>query len=73
MRCMLKSISWRMFVRRLGEFGFSGPLWGGKYPFMVKGNLRLHIPRDHGSDIGAPLLREILRQAEISIEEWMKK
>jgi len=70
---MLKTMSWRALVRRLTDFGFSGPLWGGKHPFMMKGSLRLHIPRDHGSDIGVALLREILRQAEIPTEEWSKK
>lgn len=70
---MLKPMSWRALVRRLGDFGFTGPLWGGKHPFMIKGSLRLHIPRDHGSDIGISLLREILRQAEISMKDWSKR
>ncbi len=70
---MLKAMSWRNFVKRLADFGFTGPLWGGKHPFMVKGNLKLHIPRDHGSDIGVGLLREILRQAGIELNDWMGK
>ncbi|MFH1098361.1 MAG: type II toxin-antitoxin system HicA family toxin [Candidatus Uhrbacteria bacterium] len=67
---MLRPISWRELVRRLRVLGFSGPFWGTKHPFMVRGNLKLHIPRDHGSDIGAPLLAEILRQAGISRNDW---
>ena len=67
---MLKPVAWRELVRRLRAFGFTGPDWGTKHPFMVRGSLKLHIPRDHGSDIGAPLLSEILRQAGIRRDEW---
>ena len=67
---MPSPVSWRELVRRLRDFGFSGPLWGAKHPFMVRGSLKLHIPRDHSRDIGAPLLSEILRQAGIRRDEW---
>lgn len=67
---MLKPIAWRAFVRRLREFGFTGPAYGGKHPFMIKGVFKLHIPGDHGKDIGVALLREILRQADIDPKDW---
>jgi len=67
---MPKAISWRELVKGLRAFDFEGPLWGGKHPFMVRGALKLHIPRDHGKDIGSSLLCEILRQAGISVKEW---
>jgi len=38
---------------------------------MVKGALKLRIPNPHAAkDIHISLLREILRQAGISVEEW---
>jgi predicted RNA binding protein YcfA (HicA-like mRNA interferase family) len=37
---------------------------------MSKGSHKLRIPNDHGSDISAPLIREILRQAHIDPKEW---
>ena len=37
---------------------------------MLKGNLRIIIPNPHRNDIGFRLLSAILRQAEISREEW---
>jgi predicted RNA binding protein YcfA (HicA-like mRNA interferase family) len=40
--------------------------------FMVKGSLKLRIPNPHQSDIGISLLREILRQADISPSDWNK-
>jgi predicted RNA binding protein YcfA (HicA-like mRNA interferase family) len=38
---------------------------------MVKGALKLRIPNPHGgNDIHISLLREILHQGGLSIEEW---
>jgi predicted RNA binding protein YcfA (HicA-like mRNA interferase family) len=67
---MPKPISWRELVRRLREMGFEGPAWGGKHPFMIKGSFKLRIPNDHSEDIRPALLKEILRQAKISLDEW---
>ena len=51
--------------------GFEGPYSGGKHSFMVRGEQTLRVPNPHGADIGTGLLRRILRQAGISIEEWL--
>ena len=67
---MPKPVSWRELVTRLRALGFTGPEWGGKHPFMIKGTLKLRIPNDHGEDVRAPLLKELLRQAGISNEAW---
>lgn len=67
---MPKPVSWREMIRRLRKLGFTGPEWGKKHPFMVKGSLRLRIPNDHGEDVRTPLLAEILRQAEIDMRTW---
>lgn len=39
---------------------------------MVKHGVTLRIPNPHEADIGRDLLARILRQAEISKEEWEK-
>ncbi len=40
---------------------------------MVKGSLKIRIPNVHGSkEIHISLLKEILRQAGITTEEWDK-
>jgi predicted RNA binding protein YcfA (HicA-like mRNA interferase family) len=57
-------------VRALKRLGFNGPYAGGKHEFMVKDSLKLRIPNPHQGDISRGLLAEILRQAEISREEW---
>jgi predicted RNA binding protein YcfA (HicA-like mRNA interferase family) len=37
---------------------------------MRRGALKLRIPNPHEGDIGPALLKEILRQAGITREEW---
>jgi len=69
----MKPVSRRELIRRLRSFGFEGPFSGGHYSFMKRGRLKLRIPNPHGKDISVPLLREILRQAGISEDEWEKQ
>ncbi len=66
----LNPISRRELIRRLRALGFEGPYQQGKHPFMVRGTLRLRIPNPHEADIGVDLLTRILRQADVSREEW---
>lgn len=40
----LTPISWNDLVKKLRNLGFEGPLFGGKHPFMTKGDLVLIIP-----------------------------
>jgi predicted RNA binding protein YcfA (HicA-like mRNA interferase family) len=69
----LKPVSHSELVRGLKTFGFEGPSSGGKHLYMLKGNLRLTIPNPHRQKIGIDLLMRILRQAEITKEEWIDK
>lgn len=65
------AIQRRQLIRKLRALGFTGPFSGGRHQFMVKGALKLRIPNPHAAkDIHISLLREILRQAGISVEEW---
>jgi predicted RNA binding protein YcfA (HicA-like mRNA interferase family) len=57
-------------VQKFKALGWSGPLYGGKHPFMLKGTKKQRIPNPHASDLHVSLLREILRQAGITDEEW---
>ncbi len=67
---MPKNISWRKLVQKFRELGFDGPYSGGRHLFMAKGELKIRIPNPHRGDISKYLLAEILRQAEISNDEW---
>jgi predicted RNA binding protein YcfA (HicA-like mRNA interferase family) len=66
----LRPIKRNDLVRYLKQIGFTGPYVGGKHQFMIKDKLRLTIPNPHQSEIGINLLYKILKQAEISKEDW---
>ena len=59
------------FIRKLKKLGFEGPFPGGKHLFVVKNDIKLTIPNPHRNEIGVDLLRRILKQANISVKEWL--
>jgi predicted RNA binding protein YcfA (HicA-like mRNA interferase family) len=63
-------ISRRDLVRYLRDVGFDGPYPGGKHQYMVKGELKLTIPNPHQGDISQALLARMLRQGNITRDEW---
>lgn len=67
----LTPISWTELIRKLRVFGFDGPYYGGKHPYMIRGDLVLTIPNPHRTEIRVDLQVRILRQAAISREEWI--
>lgn len=67
---MLKSVTLRELVRRLRTLGFEGPYSGGRHFFMIRDMLKLRIPNPHRGEISKGLLAEILRQGDISKDEW---
>lgn len=60
----------RDLVRKLKILGFDGPYPGGKHQWMQRRGLRITIPNPHQGAIDPGLIRRILRQAGISVEEW---
>ncbi len=52
--------------------GFEGPFPGGKHEYMEKGDITLRVPNPHRGDISKNLLDRLLKQAEITKEEWRK-
>ncbi len=67
---MPKPIKHREMLRRLRVLGWSGPYQQGKHPFMVRNDERLTIPNPHYGDIDWSLMKGILRNAEISADDW---
>jgi len=66
-------ISRKDLIKKFRSLGFSGPYSGGRHQFMVKDTLKIRIPNPHKSrEVSDSLLREILRQADISKDEWTK-
>jgi predicted RNA binding protein YcfA (HicA-like mRNA interferase family) len=60
----------RDLVAYLRKEGFEGPYSGGKHQFMIHNSITLRIPNPHQADIGVELLSRLLKQANISREEW---
>lgn len=67
----LTPVSWRNLVTRLQELGFEGPYAGGKHPQMRRDDVTVIIPNPHEGDISVGLLSRILRQAGVSLNEWL--
>jgi hypothetical protein len=63
-------ISRRDLIRYARQLGFSGPYAGGRHQFLQKGEVRLVLPNPHRGDISSDLLARILRDAQISRDEW---
>jgi predicted RNA binding protein YcfA (HicA-like mRNA interferase family) len=57
--------------KRLRNLGWDGPFSGGKHEFMVRGAMKLPIPNPHGGVLGVGMVSEILRETEISREDWL--
>ena len=57
-------------VQKFRVLGFDGPYSGSRHLFMLKGNLKVHIPNPHQGDISKHLIIEILRQADILSKDW---
>ena len=63
----------RELIRKFKALGYAGPFSGGRHQFMVNGPKKIRIPNPHASgDVHISLVKEILRQADISEEEWDK-
>jgi len=66
-------VSWTELVKGLRKLGFDGPFQGGKHPYMIKNNLVLTIPNSHRKQISIDLLSRILKQADITKEQWLER
>ena len=70
-----KSTERRDLIKRFKALGWTGPHKGrGRHPeYMAKGTQVVKLPNPHSRhrDIGEPLLKRILQQAGISVDDWM--
>lgn len=39
---------------------------------MMRGDQKIFIPNPHGGDIGTPLLKQILKEFDNGLEEWIR-
>ncbi len=57
-------------IRYLRRLGFDGPFAGGHHEFMERSEVRLVLPNSHRGDIAAEFVARLLREAEVTREEW---
>jgi predicted RNA binding protein YcfA (HicA-like mRNA interferase family) len=67
----LSPVARRELVRKLKGLGFDGPFPGGKHQWMRRGGFRVTIPNPHGGAIDPGFIRRILRQAGVTLDEWV--
>lgn len=66
----LTPISRRKFIGKLRVLGFEGPYAATRHEYMVRGVQKVFIPNPHGKDIATPLLRRLLAEFDITLDEW---
>ena len=57
-------------IQKLKELGFAGPYSGGRHLYMERNGFIIHVPNPHQGDISKNLVAQILREAEISENDW---
>ncbi|MGA2297938.1 MAG: type II toxin-antitoxin system HicA family toxin [FCB group bacterium] len=68
----IKPLKRKELIYFLKKAGFEGPFSGGKHQFMLKNDITIRIPNPHEKDIEKSLLLKILKQADITKDEWEK-
>jgi HicA toxin of bacterial toxin-antitoxin, len=66
----LRPIKRKDLISSLCQLDFTGPYVGGKHQYMQRGRLKVRIPNPHQSDISVALLKRILEEADVSLQEW---
>ncbi|MBI2484030.1 type II toxin-antitoxin system HicA family toxin [Candidatus Uhrbacteria bacterium] len=59
-------------MQRLRSLGFTGPFTATRHEYMMRGDQKIFIPNPHGGDIGTPLLKQILKEFDNGLEEWIR-
>ena len=63
----------RIVVKKRHALGFEGPFGGGRHVFMrhPETRIKIPVPVHKGRDIPIGTLRVIIRQAGVSVVEWL--
>ena len=66
----LRPIKRKDLISSLLQLDFTGPYAGGKHEYMQRGRLKVRIPNPHQGDMSVALLKRILEEADVSLQEW---
>jgi len=65
-------VPYRILLKKLKNLGLDGPHQGRKHPYMTLRDIVIVLPNPHqGDDVDVKLIKEILKAAGISREEWL--
>ncbi|NCO41612.1 MAG: type II toxin-antitoxin system HicA family toxin [Armatimonadetes bacterium] len=67
----LTPLSRREVIRKLRAAGWTGPEPGGRHRTMHKGSRSVLVPNPHGRDVSIGLMRKIIRDSGLTVEEWL--
>ncbi len=70
----LKPESSRTTIKKLRQLGYDGPYGGGRHIFMrhPETKHKIPVPAHGGRDIPIGTLRAMLRQLDISVQDWLE-
>lgn len=71
----LGPVKHKQLIKCLRQLGFDGPYGRGRpHSIMIRGDRTLTIPNKHGSGVinDVSLIKKILGQAGVTVEEWEK-
>lgn len=61
-------------IRKLRRLGFGGPIAGGRHSRMVhpESGKIIPIPMHGGKDISVGLIRALIREVGVTVDEWLE-
>ena len=68
----IKPLKRKELIHYFKKMGFEGPYSGGKHQYMLKDDLTVIIPNPHNKEISKHFLLDLLKEAYISVEDWIK-
>ncbi len=66
----LRPIKRKDLISLLRQLNFTGPYVGSKHEYMQRGQLKVRISNPHQGDISIGLLKRILEEADVPLQEW---
>ena len=66
----LRPLSRKVLIRKLKSLGFEGPFVAKRHQYMLKESKKIFIANPHGKDIGVPLVSLIIKQLNITLDEF---
>ena len=65
-------ISRKILIKKIKKLEFNGPFSGSKHEYFMKNHHKIFIPNPHNKkDIDIPIIKAIIKQLDISRDEFL--